>query len=457
MLSYFSQAFQQTQQIAQLAVALYCQGIKLDDSSVSLKNWIVQRRAGLGSGLELILPSPKKNFWINVPVLEHFVEQSPYYLCKDVNGYYIKKIKPLPTMSSTQQVAVHESETQVAVHEPETQVAAKKTVPLLVAEDTLQSAQNETNTRWPVQVLHPPNWYNQMTSRGILMSKIGVLQGSYLGIYVGKPCAFWQMSPPKPCQFCATGRNVGIHEAEEKTISDVVETARAAKKHSHITFVHLNSGYQQGQDLSFVLPYVKALKKEVGILVGVQCIPSENTSEYDTLISAGVDHLSFCYEFHDPEYFARYLPGKAEYIGQKRFFTAMEYSAKHMKKGSVSGEIIAGIEPISATLAAIEYITKIGAFPTVCIFRPLLGTALQNYPSPSVDDMLIIFRKVASACQQHHIPVGLVPNLEVSLVMTPDDCRYLADLNFAWYSQHYILQILKFFAAPYFKWKQSRL
>ena len=46
----------------------------------------------------------------------------------------------------------------------------------------------------------------------------------------------------------------------------------------------------------------------------------------------------------------------------------MEYTSRKLGKGAVSGEIIAGIEPIEDTLNAIDYITSIGAFPTVCNF-----------------------------------------------------------------------------------------
>ncbi len=400
--------FQNTKEIAEFIVSLYCKGLRLTQSAKGLKELLVKRRAGLGSGLEIKVHAPKKNFWANIPIEEKFVVNSPYQLAfSDENSFYI-----------------------------EIQNIGKKI---------------------PVEVISPPEWYMQKTSRGIAMSKIGVMQGTYLGIYLGNTCKFWTMSPSQACKFCATGLNVGVHEAEEKTVADVIEVAQMAKQKSGITFVHLNSGYQQGNDLKQMIPYIQALKKEVGVLIGIQTIPPADLSEYDALIQAGVDHFSFCYEFHNPEYFNRYLPGKSQYVGQKHFFSALEYVAKRTMKGSVSGEIIAGIEPISDTLAGVDYITSCGAFPTVCIFRPLLHTSLEDHPSPLEEDMLTVLRYVAESCIKKGIPIGMAPNLEVSLVMTPDDCRFLLPQSFSWYTHYYKLKLLKWLATPIFAWKRRKV
>ena len=39
-----------------------------------------------------------------------------------------------------------------------------------------------------------------------------------------------------------------------------------------------------------------------------------------------------------------------------------------------NGEIIAGLEPPEDSIRAIDWITSVGAIPTVCVFRPLIGT-----------------------------------------------------------------------------------
>ena len=118
-------------------------------------------------------------------------------------------------------------------------------------------------------------------------------------------------------------------------------------------------------------------------------------------------------------------------LGQRLFFDAMEYCARRMPHGAVSGEIIAGIEPVERTLEAIDIITAHGAFPTVCIFRPTIGSDMEDWPPPSYEDMRIVMRHVYEACRRHWLPIGAAPNIEVSLVVNPDDAALLADRDAA--------------------------
>jgi len=267
------------------------------------------------------------------------------------------------------------------------------------------------------------------------MREIGVLQGTYLGIYIGPKCAFWNVTPQENCLFCTTGLNVGESERAKKTVGEVVETAKAAKEESGITLVHINTGFHNFRELELCLPFVKALKEKVGVLVGVQALPALDDTLYDQLKDMGCDHVSFCFELFNPEYFKQYLPGKEKHFGQESFFKAMEYTSRLFGKGRVSGEIIAGIEPIEDTLRAIDYITGIGAFPTVCIFRPLKGSQMENAPPPSYEDMRRVFQYVYESCMKNDIPMGIAPNIEVSLVVQPTDTAYLAPHTFEsfWY------------------------
>ncbi len=389
---------------AELEIDLFCKGIRIHESCNLGEDarLFARARAGLGSGLEIMIPA-KRNVWLNVPVIEPFAAYSPYELRRADGGYQVFHSKDQESYS---------------VHIPP-----------------------------------EPDWYSQETSNGVLMREIGVLQGTYLGIYLSKVCAFWDSDPKDNCRFCATGLNVGVDGADkaEKTVDEVIEVAQAAKEKSGTTFVHFNTGYQHGKGIDLCAPFVKAMKERVGLLTGVQAIPTRDLWKYDWLFDCGCDHISFCYELHNPEYFSRYLPGKQKLIGQDTFFKAMEYTSSKLGKGRVSGEIIAGIEPVEDTLKAIDYITGIGAFPTVCIFRPVQGTAMEDWPSPSFDDMVVVFRHVYEACMKNGVPVGLAPNIEVSLVVQPSDAEYLVEPSLTYYLYKMKLALMKQVARPIFK------
>ena len=366
----------------ELEIDLFCHGMRLPpDVPLSGARGVSRTRAGLGSGLEIAIPAPslaKREIWVNVPVAEVFAKVSPYRLTGGPErGYAI--------------------------------------------------VDDRDEARYAIRLPTEPSWYARLTSRDVPMNRIGVLQGTYLGIYVNPVCAFWNYSPRQNCLFCTPGENVGAAEAAVKSVDDVIETCWAAKEESGVTFVHLNGGFQGSRGLEFIAPYVKAIKRQVGLLVGVQLAPEYDFKRYDELVALGVDHFSFCLELLDPQWFARICPGKAQMHGQALYLDAMKYCASLMPHGAVSGEIIAGIEPLENTLQAIDQIAALGAFPTVCIFRPTVGSDMEHWPSPQYEEMRRVMRHLYEACRRHWLPIGAAPNIEVSLVVNPDDAVLLAD------------------------------
>ena len=386
-----------------LELDLFCKGMKID-GSCDLEHdarMVTRTRAGLGSGLEIIIPAYPEDIYMNVPLLEKFVKDSPYTLIKRAGRYIVTK--------EGKDVAI-------------------------------------------IRLPRQPAFYTQKTSNGTLMSRVGTMQGTYLAIYPAQVCGYWKPEDKVNCRFCSTGLNVGYSEEGEKRVLDVVETAISAKKQEGVTFVHFNTGYYDGNELDVAEPYVRAVKEETGLLVGVQCPPCKELSKYDKLKSLGVDHLSFCFELYNPEYFKKYCPGKHKTLTQKSFFDAMEYTSKLWGKGRVSGEIIAGIEPIEDTLKAIDYITSVGAFPTICVFRPTLGTEMEDYPSPRYEDMVIVFRRMYESIIKNNIPIGIAPNIHVSLVVQPTEGKYFIERkNLGYYKYQFRLFLLKMIYRPLFR------
>ena len=399
----------------ELEIDLFCHGVRIDPScTLELDARGFKRtRAGLGSGLELVIPGELKDVWCNIPVEEQFTARSPFLLRKEGGAYQVVDVRG--------------------------------------------------DEAYPVSLPPEPTWYEKLTSKGHKMASVGVLQGTYLGIYVSETCRYWDPGNDRHCKFCTSGLNVGTAELLRKDVDDVAEVAQAARRESGTTFVHFNAGYQREDrpdatgvhGLNLAAPYVKAVRERVGGFIGVQVAPvlKHDFWKYDWLVSLGADHFSFCYEFHNPEYFEKYCPGKCGTLGQKAFFEAMEYTSDKLGKGAVSGEIIAGVEPIEDTLAAIDYITSVGAFPTVCIFRPLVGSLMQDFPSPSPDDMRRVFAHLWNAMVKRGIPSDVIPNIQVSLIVNPGDAAYLGRRNLAFRLYRAKMAAVRTLAKPYFAWK----
>jgi solute carrier family 13 (sodium-dependent dicarboxylate transporter), member 2/3/5 len=398
----------------ELEIELLCRGIKVDETCELGADGrrIARTRAGLGSGLELVIPGRRRNHWVNVPVVERFAETSPFRIFKQPDGYWI--------------------------------------------------LDERSGEGYHASLPEEPPWYSRQTSRGVDMSRIGVLQGNYLGVYVSTACLFWASRPSRACKFCTTGKNVGSIEQARKNVEDVVEVALAARDESGSIFTHLNAGYHREESdhleaihgLRQCEPFVRAVRRKVGGFIGVQCmpVPRRMFHEYDELIEAGADHFSFCYEFEDPDVFATICPGKAETLGQHAFFEAMEYTASTLGRGRVSGEIIAGIEPIEATKRGIDRIVAAGAFPTVCIFRPTIGSEMENVAPPDPDAMKEVFAHLYETCRDAHLPVGVLP-IDVSLVVQPEECAELVEPTFDSRLYDWECAALRFLARPYVAWK----
>jgi sodium-dependent dicarboxylate transporter 2/3/5 len=401
----------------ELEIELFCRGMRLDPSTTVDQDGrrVTRTRAGLGSGLEIVLPSPRKPIWVNVPVVEEFAQASPFVLAKEAG-------------TGADAYAVHDS---------------------------------RTGEIYPVAIPEEPAWYERATASGIPMSRIGILQGNYLGVYVSNTCLYWPKN--QACRFCTTGKNVGVTEQSRKNVRDVVEVAIAARDESGSVFTHLNTGYHMEEvdklepmhGLRQCEPFVRALRDEVGGFIGVQAhpVPRRKFGEYDALIEAGADHFSFCYELESPDWFARICPGKAATVGQQGFFDAMAYTAKKLGRGRVSGEIIAGLEPVEATKRGIDRIVAAGAFPTVCIFRPTIGSELENTPPPDPWAMREVFAHLYEACRDAGLPIGILP-IEVSLVVQPEEAADLVPPTLSASFYEWKLRAMRTLARPYVAWKR---
>jgi hypothetical protein len=372
---------------ALLKLDLYCRGARLDESCYVEADGgrkVMRTRAGLGSGLELILPG---GLWTNVPVAEPFAARSPYVIARTASGYLVR----------------HEHEDVARVR------------------------------------LSPrPGWYDARTASGKPMTRIGTLQGTYLGIYQAKVCEYWTARPQKVnCKFCSVGLNLGVDDADEKSVSEVMEVVRRARDESGITYVDFNTGHYDGDTyLDILEPYLVRIKRELGLLVGFQTPPHRDLKRYDALRALGLNRVSFCFEIFDRARFKDVCPGKDAEYGLDTYLEAIRYCAALGRRGPThepwvtNGEIIAGLEPAESSMRAIDWITSVGATPTVCVFRPLVGTALQDEAPPRTEEMVPVFRRLYEACMERGLPIGCAPNVHVSLVMLPEECRALSSRRF---------------------------
>jgi uncharacterized radical SAM superfamily protein len=361
-----------------LKLDLFCRGLRLAEDCVLQGRQGAKRvRAGLGSGLELRIEGAG-GMTVNAPVLEPFAAGSPYELHgPDAQGLH----------------AIHSGGRVVAT----------------------------------VRLPEEPSFYARTTSSGKPMGSVGTLQGTYLGVYYGMLCANWKRPGEDACRFCAVGTHVGEgDERTDKSPADVVETALAAAAERGITFVHLNGGFDDsGAYIERFAPVVEKLRRETGLLIGVQIPPLTDFADYQRLRDMGVNNLSLCFELWDGERFREVCPGKDRRAGLERYLDAIRHCAQDVGFDTTNGELIAGLEAPERSLEAIDWLTETGAVPTVCVFRPLAGTAYAERQPPETEALVPVFAHLYRRCMQAGLPIGVAPGIQVSIVLTPDECRWL--------------------------------
>ncbi len=373
-----------------LKLELLCRGARIEEAAEVERRGgrpVMRTRAGLGSGLELVLAG---DLHVNVPVVEPFAAASPYELRSDV---------------------------------------ARGPRAVEIVRDGRPCARARLAPR--------PRWYDRLTSSGRPMRRVGTLQGTYLAIYAGRVCDFWVPGAARDarenCRFCSVGLNLGADDAPEKAVDDVMEVVHAARRESRVTYVDFNAGH--ADDFGFLAalePILRRVKAETDLLVGIQTPPHPDPERWRGIRALGVNRVSFCFELFDPARFREVCPGKARVYGLRTYLDAIEACVALAPPGRISldpwvvnGELVAGLESPASSIAAVRWLTERGAIPTVCVFRPLLGTDLAEAPPPSPEAVLPVFQALYASCLEHGLPIGLAPNVHVSLVLLPEECRWL--------------------------------
>jgi hypothetical protein len=233
-----------------------------------------------------------------------------------------------------------------------------------------------------VRVPVAPPWLAWLTSQDVPMGQVGTLRGTQLHVVV----------------------------TSLTNVDDIVETCWAAKNESAVTFVELESG-GSAETAAVMASCLAAIKRDVGMLVGVHLGLDVSHSTCAALIAAGVDQFSF--------------------TAGRGGLEALAHCARALTPGAVSAEVVAGAAPLASVMEAIDRLAAAGALPTLRIVRPpslILKTAL-----PTSQDLRRMMRHVYEACRRHWLPIGAAPNRESSLVVDPDDAVLLAPRDAGFY------------------------
>ena len=75
---------------------------------------------------------------------------------------------------------------------------------------------------------------------------------------------------------------------------------------------------------------------------------------------------------------------------------------------------------------------------------------MEEWPSPGYEDMRRVMEHVYQACRRNWIPIGAAPNIEVSLVVNPDETALLVPRTAGFYAYEAWRRSIRLLARPVF-------
>ncbi|MBW1988811.1 MAG: hypothetical protein JRI97_04615 [Deltaproteobacteria bacterium] len=334
-------------------LALLCHGVRLAPEDLSRFPGYRHKRASLSEGLclDLLFPGLPGPVGINVAVHEPFVASSPFFL-NTRSGWIEKDGEPFVRF----------------------------------------------------RLMEPPSWYALSTEDGTPFQEVFQVHArSILATSLTNFCEYRNRGGA--CAYCALGSGPDKPKTKSPKLlrSVLVELKKRGTAYSE---VNINAGALQNGEAALSL-YEKAVAAVRGVVnwpVYVQLCPPGIPDAARRLAEAGVDAVSYNLEIWDPDLRKALLPEKSR-VSREGYLEALEDACAVLGRGQASSWLIAGLEPVSSTMEGIRAVAQTGAVPFVTVFRPLLGSRLQNEPPPDPDALVPVFEELCRVLAQ----TGLSP------------------------------------------------
>jgi radical SAM protein (TIGR04043 family) len=240
-----------------------------------------------------------------------------------------------------------------------------------------------------------PRFYDLKTADGVPYEHIALLHLDSLASTVVQTCAYW--GNDDQCTFCGIGLSLESGRTiVKKTPAMLAEVAIAARDLDGAIDATLTTGSSRGVDRGarYVGRCGQAVKEASGLPVEVQFEPPLNLDVINEVGDMGIDSVGIHVETFDPQVLARVAPAKAA-SGIESYFAAWERAVKVFGEGQVSTYVILGMgEDPEITIQGAKRAIDVGVYPFVVPLKPVAGSLMADWPSPSREYVEPIYRRI---------------------------------------------------------------
>ncbi len=207
------------------------------------------------------------------------------------------------------------------------------------------------------------------------------------------------------CSFCdlATMEYVG------RPVEQLLAALRVAQADDRMPVRHvlISGGSPRRAHYAAFEETCRAVIEAAGMPVDIMMSPMVDGPGFvDRMVAAGVEGFAINIELHGDQT-ARSLLG-AKYRSTRPHFEAFVSRAVELlgTTGRVRSLIIPGLEPVSDTLAGVEYLARLGCHPVLSPFRPAQKTALEAEGPPSEELLALVLQEARAIAQAHGVALG---------------------------------------------------
>lgn len=176
------------------------------------------------------------------------------------------------------------------------------------------------------------------------------------------------------------------------------------------TFRHILIGGGSGEPIAesknIIILARKIRERNKTIPIYLMSLPPANPQILYQYKEAGIDEVAFNIEIWDRNLAEKLMPGKGT-IPLKQYIDTLKVSTSLWgKTGNVRSALIVGLNSQKTLLEAIQYLCQLGVQPMLSVFRPMIGTKLENTVSPSNQTLLSIYNKATDICSDYNLELG---------------------------------------------------
>ncbi len=256
----------------------------------------------------------------------------------------------------------------------------------------------------PLELPPTPRFYERTTADGIPYFKLATLHShDVLATTVMQNCTRYG-DRRTSCQFCAIGQSLRAkNTVTRKTPELLAEVARAAVELDGVTQMVMTTGTPPTPDRGAALlaEAARAIRAVVDIPIQAQCEPPDDPIWFSRMKDAGVTTLGMHLEAVTETVRKRIMPGKAE-VSVASYLEAFTAAVQVFGRGEVTTYILAGLGDSHADIVTMaDRLSRLGVYPFVVPFVPIVGTPLESHPPPSPSFMRALLDDVAEVLDRN--------------------------------------------------------